>query len=145
MSAERETPEAEGEAEDGAEGGAAEEPGLIRLAYVSLATRPLGAQELAALAAAARRDNAARGVTGLLLHGGGRFYGVLEGSERRVFGRMERIVADPRHRAVQVLREEAVAARRFADWSFGPLPEAAGGAEDLAALDRFLIGALRQG
>lgn len=137
MSAEPEAEAGEEEPEVGAE--------LVRLVYVSAATRPLDEGELAGIAAAAARGNAAHGVTGLLLHGGGRFYGLLEGEERRVFGRMERIVADPRHRAVQVLREEAIAARRFAGWSFGPLPEAAGAVEDLVALDRFLLGAARRG
>ncbi|MBP7000753.1 BLUF domain-containing protein [Amaricoccus sp.] len=122
---------------------AAAEPDLVRLVYVSVATRPLGPEELEAIAAAARRNNPPRGLTGLLLYGGGRFYGLLEGTERRVLGRMERIVADPRHKAIRVLREDPIRARRFAEWSFGPLPLTAGGEEDLAALDRFLVSVRR--
>lgn len=119
------------------------EADLVRLVYVSVETRPLGTAELETIAAAGRRNNPSRGLTGILLHGGGRFYGLLEGPERRVLGRMERVVADPRHKAIRVLREEPIAARRFAEWSFGPLPLAAGDEGDLAALDRFLVSARR--
>ncbi len=122
---------------------AAPEPDLVRLVYVSVATAPLGQADLDAIAAASRRNNAPRGLTGLLLHGGGRFYGLLEGAERRVLGRMERIVADPRHRAIRVLREDAIRVRRFAEWSCGPLPLMDGGDEDLVALDRFLVNVRR--
>jgi hypothetical protein len=116
---------------------------LVRLVYVSTATRPLGPEELEAIVATSRRNNAAHGLTGLLLHGGGRFYGLIEGAEEEVLARMEQIVADPRHREIRVLREDSIPVRRFASWSFGPLPPAASGEEDLAALDRYLVGARR--
>lgn len=98
-------------------------PTLIRLIFVSAATRPLEARELEAIAAASRRNNAARGLTGLLLFGGFRFYGVLEGLQRPLFARMERIITDPRHRRLVILREDAVETPRFANWSFGFIPE----------------------
>lgn len=112
---------------------------LVRIVYVSAAARPLGQADLDAIERSAARHNAARGLTGLLLFGSGRFYGVLEGPRRRVFSRMERIVVDPRHRNLVVLREEAIDAPRFANWTFGSIPEGdPPGGE--AALDSFILG-----
>lgn len=95
---------------------------LVQLVYASTAAPALSAADLDAIAAASRTRNEAIGLTGLLLHQGRSFYGVLEGPKRRVFARMERIITDPRHFRVRILREEDVAARRFANWSFGVLP-----------------------
>ena len=78
--------------------------------------------DLDAIAAVSRARNAAAGLTGLLLHQGDRFYGVLEGTQRRVFRRMETIITDRRHSALRILREEPIASRRFDNWSFGILP-----------------------
>ncbi len=115
---------------------------LVRIAYLSVAARDLATADIDAIAAASRRNNAARGLTGLLFHGGGRFYGLIEGPRRRVFARMERIVTDPRHRALQILREDAIDARRFANWSFCVLPESGSGVDDAVAFDRFLLGTI---
>jgi hypothetical protein len=74
------------------------------------------------IAAQSRAGNDAAGLTGLLLHQAGRFYAVLEGPQRRVFGRMESIATDRRHSGLRILREEPVQIRRFENWSFGWLP-----------------------
>jgi hypothetical protein len=47
---------------------------------------------------------------------------VLEGPQRRVFARMEEVITDRRHNSLRILREHAVEARRFENWSFGSLP-----------------------
>ena len=67
----------------------------------------------------ARREQRALGLTGLLLHQGAHFYGVLEGPRRQVFARMEEIITDRRHSRLRILREESIATRRFDNWSFG--------------------------
>jgi len=55
----------------------------------------------------------------------------MEGAQRRVFQRMEAIITDRRHSAVRILREVAIAERRFESWSFGALPLMSGhGAEN---------------
>jgi hypothetical protein len=100
-------------------------PDLIRLVYVSLATRPLSAEDLFAIAERSERNNLAASITGLLITQGPYFYGVMEGARRRVLARMEIIITDDRHHSLRILREEAVAERRFANWSFGSLPEGA--------------------
>ena len=81
-----------------------------------------------------------RGLTGLLLFGGSRFYGVLEGPRRRVFGRMEAIITDPRHRALRIISEEEIAAQRFANWSFGRIPDTGDSSDSVASLESFILG-----
>ena len=101
---------------------------LIRLVYVSAAASTLTTADFDAIAASAEARNCAAAVTGLLLHQGRSFYGVLEGPRRRVFERMERIITDPRHTSVKILLEADVTARRFENWSFGALPTVTGSA-----------------
>ena len=98
---------------------------LVRLVYVSGAAPGLAAADLAAIADRSLVRNRAAGITGLLLHQGERFFGVLEGPQRRLFARMERIIVDPRHTRLEILEESMVATRRFENWSFGTLPAAA--------------------
>lgn len=99
--------------------------------------------DLEAIARSSARNNAARGLTGLLIHGGSRFYAVLEGPRRRVFARMEVIITDPRHRALRIVREEPIPAQRFANWSFGRIPDEDGNAE-ADGLESFILGLARR-
>jgi Sensors of blue-light using FAD len=98
---------------------------VLQLVYASTATALLTAEGLERIVEASARRNKSAGLTGLLLHQGTAFYGVLEGSRRRVLQRMELIVADRRHHGLCVLREELVSTRRFDNWSFGSLPSPA--------------------
>lgn len=113
---------------------------MLRLVYVSAAARALDDADLEAIARTSERNNQALGLTGLLLFGGSNFHAVLEGASRRVLARMERIIIDPRHRSLRILREEEIAAARFANWSFGHVPRPAGlrGATD--DLEAFILG-----
>ena len=95
---------------------------LIQLVFTSTGGERLRPDELQAFARELARDNARAGLTGLLLQQSDSFYGVLEGTERRLFGRIERLIDDPRLGRVRVLKEEAIATRRFGNWSFGALP-----------------------
>ena len=96
----------------------------MQLVYVSSAALSLSSEALDAIAAESTARNEVVGVTGLLLHQGSRFCGVLEGPERRVFGLMEKIITDRRHFGLRILREEPIEKRRFENWSFGMLPPA---------------------
>lgn len=89
---------------------------------MSTAAPDLGADDLDAIRIASERNNPARGLTGFLLHQGGRFYGLLEGPRRPLMARMEVIVADRRHGNLRVLREADVTICRFRNWTFGELP-----------------------
>ncbi len=95
--------------------------------------------DLEAIARVSARNNAARGLTGLLIHGGSRFYAVLEGPRRRVFSRMEAIIVDPRHSGLRIVREEPIAAQRFANWSFGHIPDEDGKTQP-DGLENFILG-----
>ncbi len=92
-----------------------------------------------AIALSAARHNAARGLTGFLLCGGGRFYGVLEGTRRRVFARIERIITDPRHSQLVIVSEDEVTARRFAGWSCSQLGRDVSSRDSQGLLDAFIL------
>jgi hypothetical protein len=96
---------------------------LLRLVYSSAAAPGLTAADLEAIAARSAERNRAAGLTGLLLHQGDGFHGILEGSRRRLFARMERIITDPRHARLDILLEAPADARRFDAWSFASLPD----------------------
>lgn len=90
---------------------------LIRLLYVSRAVGPQTSTVTATILKAARARNREMGVTGVLCQGQGLYLQVLEGERRDVNALYARIVADRRHRDVELLQLEEIASRRFADWS----------------------------
>jgi FAD-dependent sensor of blue light len=96
---------------------------LVQLVYVSSAAADLTPADLDAVASRSRARNEAAGLTGLLLHQGPYFYGVLEGERRRLFARMEELITERCHGRLRILREEPIAGRRFRNWSFGTLPD----------------------
>jgi hypothetical protein len=100
----------------------------VQLVYVSSAAPGLSAADLEAIANRSRARNESAGLTGLLLHQGPYFYGVLEGERRRLFARMEEIITDRTHSRLRILREESIPSRRFENWSFGMLPAQDNGA-----------------
>jgi hypothetical protein len=87
------------------------------LVYVSSATELFSRSELDDILAASRRNNAAAGVTGMLLYKDGNLMQVLEGDEAAVRDTYARIALDPRHRGLMVLLEQAVQERQFEDWT----------------------------
>lgn len=100
---------------------------LHALAYVSTPTEPFSDRALSDLLLAARRWNAAHGVTGKLvvLEEGEqivRFAQWIEGPRSELEACVRRIVADPRHHGVDVRRRGPVEARRFPDWDMAIQP-----------------------
>ncbi|MBB5222881.1 hypothetical protein HNP73_002828 [Amaricoccus macauensis] len=109
------------------------EASLIQLVFTCGGGQNLTPDALQVLVDDLGRANARAKLTGLLLRQGDSFYGVLEGSERRMLARVESMISDPRLGGVRVLKEEAIAQRRFGNWSFGALPavhQASNAAED---------------
>jgi hypothetical protein len=92
---------------------------LVRLMYVSRATDGGAAEDLAAILKKSKASNPAHGITGVLCLSGGIFLQVLEGGRNAVSALYNRIVTDPRHRDVVLLRYEEIGERRFAGWSMG--------------------------
>ena len=108
------------------------------LVYVSSATDLFDRAELEEILAVSRRNNAARGVTGMLLYKDGNLMQVLEGDEEAVQATYARISADPRHRGLMVLLEEAVEDRQFADWTMAFRDLEAADAQAVPGYSQFL-------
>jgi hypothetical protein len=85
--------------------------------YVSNAAIRFDDDVLGAVLDVSRDNNAACGVTGMLVFCGGNFLQVLEGPAAAVQETFDRINVDPRHRDVQVILDVRIAARQFADWA----------------------------
>lgn len=96
---------------------------LKRIKYVSRFAYPMGAADVQAIGEASARHNQEHGVTGVLMTAGGLFFQILEGPAEAVDVVYARIVADPRHKDVLLLGEEAGAGERlFPDWAMKVLP-----------------------
>ena len=92
---------------------------MIRVTYISQESSPLSADDLLGLLSQCHRNNTARGLTGMLLFGNGTFLQSLEGEQEVVEPLMRKIAADPRHKAIKVLRQDTIQSRQYADWSMG--------------------------
>jgi hypothetical protein len=90
---------------------------MLQLTYISSVTP--GTPEFAVndILRASRHNNAAAGVTGLLLFDGRRFLQALEGEAEEVNAAYQRIKVDPRHRAMVLLSSSEVTERAFGDWA----------------------------
>lgn len=89
---------------------------MFCLMYFSFAKRDFTPEDLIALAAQSARNNAAVGITGMLMHEGGMFLQVLEGDEAAVRGLFAKISDDSRHSRLTVVLEGNIPARHFPDW-----------------------------
>ncbi len=92
---------------------------MIQLVYLSFFSRDLDAQALEEILAVSRRNNAALGITGLLVVKGRAFLQVLEGEKAVVYALYERIKQDDRHKDIMKISEENITERVFAHWSMG--------------------------
>lgn len=92
---------------------------LIRLVYVSKASREMQKAELKALLDQSRKNNRERQLTGMLLYASGSFIQALEGEERDVLEVYEAVQADPRNIGNIVLDQRRITDRLFRDWSMG--------------------------
>ncbi len=90
---------------------------MRQVTYISTATATMTDADVDAILAVSRRNNAAAGVTGLLLYDGRRFLQALEGAPEAVERAYQRIRLDPRHRAVVLLSGGEVEQRAFGAWS----------------------------
>ncbi len=88
-----------------------------QIVYISSSPSRDEPKEIAAILAAARRNNAAEGITGLLAFVDGSFLQVLEGEAGAVSRRFEIIRRDARHSFVIKLLDRDVPERMFPDWS----------------------------
>jgi hypothetical protein len=92
---------------------------LVRLLYASRAGAPITPEEMALILRQSKANNPAHGITGVLCCSENIFLQVLEGGRSAVNRLYNRIVADPRHKDVELLSYEQISERRFAGWSMG--------------------------
>jgi Sensors of blue-light using FAD len=89
----------------------------VRVLYVSRAVGPQTTTVTASILSAAQAHNRKNGIGGVLCQGKGLYLQVLEGERSAVNRLYSRIMADSRHRDVEMLCLEEVTKRRYADWS----------------------------
>lgn len=90
---------------------------LYHLAYCSRAADGVDSAVVDRIVETARRGNAVRGITGLLVYGGGLFFQWLEGRREQVLELMALIEQDERHACVVVLDVgEETRERLFGGW-----------------------------
>ena len=87
--------------------------------YASSAVQLFAPEELRALLETSRRNNAALGISGMLLYKDGNFLQVLEGREAAVLQLADKISHDPRHRGIITLMQGFESEYQFPEWSMG--------------------------
>jgi hypothetical protein len=94
------------------------------------------ASRLPALLQQAQHNNAARGVTGVLLVVDDVFVQILEGDNKQVVTDLVRhIASDPRHDGLTVILEQEADRRSFTSWTMACLPTTANELARWASLD----------
>jgi hypothetical protein len=96
---------------------------MKHILYMSRAVRPLSDRDLEKLLTQSRRDNAHRGITGILFYSHGNIAQLFEGEGAVADELFERIARDGRHSHVVKHIDKPIATRSFTDWSmaFHPL------------------------
>jgi hypothetical protein len=92
---------------------------LVRLLYASRSAAPITPEALLSILRQSKANNLAQGITGVLCCSDSVFLQVLEGGRSAVNRLYNRIVADPRHKDVELLSYSQIGERRFAGWSMG--------------------------
>ncbi|WP_158279890.1 BLUF domain-containing protein [Coraliomargarita sinensis] len=92
---------------------------LYQIIYISTANAGLTEDSLLELLSASQKRNAARQITGILLHSDGNIIQVIEGPEAKVKGLYEKISDDPRHRGVTLISGRSVQRRDFPKFKMG--------------------------
>jgi uncharacterized membrane protein (DUF373 family) len=79
----------------------------------------MSSQALLGLLQQSRDNNAANGVTGMLLYGNTTFLQVLEGDENVIDNLINKIRKDSRHTNMKMLDRRTIQQRQYSDWSMG--------------------------
>jgi len=90
---------------------------LIRIIYVSTATKQMSDEELLSLLEQSRERNKTEGITGILFYGGGNFFQILEGEKGSLDRVYSSISKDYRHTGCIILDSSEIKERSFGDWS----------------------------
>jgi hypothetical protein len=100
-------------------------PLLYQVVYCSSATPGVDEAMVDGIIAHARRKNAERGITGMLVFGNGIFFQWIEGPRDTMTSLLASLRADPRHENFVTLSEtEESRERLFPDWDMQPVSSA---------------------
>jgi hypothetical protein len=96
---------------------------LIRLIYRSQNAMSVAGSRILIhyhdIVSTARRRNTKAKISGFLMFDRERYHQILEGEAEAVDSLYAQIKADPRHKNIETLGREEIAARGFPDWSMG--------------------------
>jgi hypothetical protein len=92
---------------------------LIRLVYVSTAVDSVDLNEFKKILATAQNNNAARDLSGMLAFNSKVFLQALEGSREAVNDLYAKLMRDPRHFNLMLLRYMPIDVRHWSNWSMG--------------------------
>ena len=87
-----------------------------QIIYSSDSKMPMQSDDLEELLQRARHRNGIQGISGALIYTDGVFLQILEGERATVEALMADIRRDPRHTAVDVLREGEIPSAKFSSW-----------------------------
>ena len=90
---------------------------LVRLLYVSQSVGPITTTVTTSVLEKSSANNKKLDITGVLCQGSGLWMQVLEGERAKVNTLYARIMADRKHKNVQLLSIEEIESRRFGQWS----------------------------
>lgn len=90
---------------------------MYQLIYISSATKSLTREDFLELVAHAQKQNAAMGITGVLMFKDGNFMQVLEGEQELIAKLYADIKVDPRHTLVSIIQEGPISLREYSEWS----------------------------
>ncbi len=92
---------------------------IYRLIYVSTALDSVDLNEFKRILATAQTNNAARDLTGMLAFNSKVFLQALEGSREAINDLYAKLVRDPRHFNLMLLKYAPIEQRNWANWSMG--------------------------
>lgn len=92
---------------------------LTRIFYISEIVESVTDVDVQVILGVAQVNNRRLDVTGMLAQSDGHFAQVLEGRTDVMRTLVAKIAADPRHRAMRSLLQDAIERRQFARWSMG--------------------------
>jgi len=92
---------------------------MIRLLYLSQAAPGISDEQVQGILRSSQPNNAARGITGALVYGGGLFMQLLEGPEANVLRGYIRLIDDNRHGGCKIVHISPANERVFQNWSMG--------------------------
>jgi hypothetical protein len=94
---------------------------MLRLLYISDSSEGVARNQLQNILGTSQKNNAANGLTGVLISGGNAFMQVLEGPEQAVLRTYVKILDDRRHGNCRLIYISPVSGRLFSNWSMGSI------------------------